>query len=96
MSKDISALITQICKDQGIDYKSCNEEYLSYYNDASRLGEIYLELKVLAGEIQIISEKYNINGLVALLQDDIKSIEILEHDIIKLARKLKDKQDEQS
>jgi len=89
MDKNISDAIVQTCKKYGIDYKSSNPNYIEFCNDAKRLGELYLQLKIIAGELKIIGDRHNIAGLANMLKDDIKALETVEHDIIKLAKRFK-------
>lgn len=85
----ISYHINEVCKHLGIDYKSCNESYLQMMKDAEILGQCYRDLKIIAGEIQEVAERHNINGLGKLLEDDLDAIDKLEHDIVKIATKIK-------
>ena len=93
MSKDISVIITTICKELGIDYQSCNQEYITFYNDAKRLGEIYLELNALSDELNEILLRHEINGLTQLLKDDLETLHKIDHDLIRFANKIKKEND---
>lgn len=87
-TKNISLRILAACKKFGIKYNSniINDKFIS---DAEKLGKIYLDLKIIAGDILEISERHNLEGLGELLQDDILALEKIDHDILKLAIKLK-------
>jgi GTP cyclohydrolase I len=84
--KRISLTILEVCQKLGINY---NPEDKQLFNDAKRLGEIYRELKVITGDLQCISERHDIKDLHLLLSDDIEKISTVEHDIIKIATKIK-------
>jgi len=86
--KKISHKIIEACKKAGIPYTSCNPDYQEFRADAIRLNEIYGELKILNGDLEEICERHDLNGLNKLLHDDIKKIEEVEHDLIKMAKKL--------
>lgn len=87
-SVKISVTISEVCQRLGIDFHSCNEKYISYVKDAKELSEIYLDLKLLIGRIKFIEERYNLNGLRTPFEQAISGLENIDHDIIKLARKL--------
>lgn len=91
-AEKISLIIDSICKEQGINYGSTNPHYVTLLEDAQKLGKIYLELKVITGIIKEIEERHELNGLRAKFELLIKELDEADHDIIKLARKLKDKQ----
>ncbi|MFH0806088.1 MAG: hypothetical protein V1901_04385 [Patescibacteria group bacterium] len=86
--KNISLRILTICRKLGIDYNSPSIN-ANFINDAGRLGDIYIDLKSIAAEILEISERHNLEGLGQLLLDDIEILEKIDHDILKVARKLK-------
>lgn len=90
--KRISLTITEICKKLEIDYSSCNPKYLEMVNDAKRLGELYRDLKIIAGDIEAIAERHNIGGLKNLLHDDALTIEKIDHDLIKMASLIKEEE----
>lgn len=87
-SKRISLTISEICQKLNIDYQSVNPHYLQMINDAKRLGEIYRDLKIIAGDLQAIAERHNIDGLQNLLYDDAITIEKIDHELIKIAQKI--------
>jgi hypothetical protein len=82
--KRISFLISETCHKFGIDYRPGNQVI---FNDAKRLGQIYLELKIIAGDLAAIADRHKIPEL-KLIHDSLAKIEKIEHDIIKLAKKL--------
>ncbi len=85
MHRNISRFITEVCKKEGIDYKSPH----LLYADAARLGEICLELGSLQDEIDCICSRHNINGNNKTLHDDREAIKKIEHDILAIAEKIK-------
>jgi hypothetical protein len=89
-AEKISLIIASICKEKGIEYCSTNPHYITLVEDAVKLGKLYLELRIMAGDIQEILDRHNITGLEQLLYDDLKALENTEHDLLKLAQKLKD------
>jgi hypothetical protein len=88
MSHNISHIICTACKKEGIIYCSINPAYNNFQEDAVRLGELYLQLKEIAGELQEIGERHNVEELKTLSHDIIK-LEIVEHDIIRVANIIK-------
>ena len=92
--KRISQSIIEACKREGIVYTSVNPNYTKFYSDARKVGEIYRDLKILAGELEEICERHNIDELSKLLHDDILEIEKVEHDLIKVAHKLREEENE--
>ena len=90
MDKRISLTISEICQKLGINYESINPNYRQMINDAKRLGEIFRDLKIIAGDLTAIAERYNIKELKDLLLDDANTIEKIDHEIIRVATKLKE------
>lgn len=90
-AKRISLTIAEICQKLEIPYQSCNKGYLQFTRDVERLGQIFRDLKIIAGDLQAIAERHDINGLKDLLTDDAKAIEKIDHEIIQIAQKIKDK-----
>jgi len=91
--KRISLTISEICQKLGIDYKNCNPQQLYLANDIKRLGEIYRQLKEIAGDLEAISERNDLNGLKALIHEDAETEDIVAHHLIKIAQILKEKND---
>jgi len=90
----ISYRIEQICKEMGINYKSPYLEKTNFHDDAMRLNELYYQIKQLVGEIVEIADKHGATELSALLWNDIKLLENVDHDLIKIATKLNNKDKE--
>jgi len=90
MDKRISLTIAEVCQKLGIDYCTVNPHYLEMINDAKRLGEIFRDLKIIAGDLEAISERHQIDGLEKIIHQGALQIEAIDHDIIKLAQKIKD------
>lgn len=88
MDKQISHNIAEACKKLGIDYKSCNPNYVEYYTDAQELGQIYRDLKEIAAKLKDLSEKHNIDEIGKFLDREVELIERIDHDLIKLAHRL--------
>lgn len=92
MDKQISYLIIESCKKCGIDYKSCNPNFINFTNDAQQLVQLYKDLQQIAGKLVEISERHNIPALKEILNSDIAQIEKIDHDLIKLANKIKEEE----
>jgi len=93
MDKRISLTITEVCKKLGIDYSSCNPNYIQMINDAKRLGEIFRDLKIIAGDLEAIADRHNVNGLKNLIHKDALELEKIDHEIIQIAKKIKEEND---
>ena len=93
MDKRISFTISEVCLKLGIDYSSCNPNYLSMLNDAKRLGEIIRELKIIAGDLEGISERHKIDGLKNILHREALEISKIDHDLVRLATKIQKEND---
>jgi len=89
----ISLTIGEICAKLGIDYCTVNPHYLEMLNDAKRLGEIFRDLKIIAGDLEAIAERHQINGLTEIIHQDALDLETIDHDIIRLAKKIKEEND---
>jgi len=85
MHRNISRIISDVCKKEGIDYKSGH----LLFADSARIGEIILELGSISDEVSKIGERHNIIGIQKLLEDDLKIIGELEHSLRNLAQKIK-------
>ena len=88
MDKRISLTITEVCQKLGIEYSSCNPSYLEMVNDAKRLGEIILDLKIMSGDLIAIAERHDIDGLKKILTKEALEISKIDHDLIKLATRI--------
>ena len=82
----ISYLIERACEQAGITYNSPFLKNGEAYKDAERLGILYMKLKRIAGELQDISEKHNLDGLGEMIKKEIQFIEEADHGIIKIAQ----------
>jgi len=87
--KNLSFLIEEICKQKGLEYHSTH--CTKIISDACRLGDIYIELKQIIAELQELEIAYEIKGIGKILEDDIVELSKIDHDLIKLAHKLKGK-----
>jgi len=93
-SVKLSLEIVNICKQLGIEYTSVNPKATIFLQDASRLGEIYLQLKIIIGDLKEIEERHHIEGLASLFDDDIQTLNKIDHDINRVAMKIRDEQKE--
>ena len=93
MDKRISLTVTEICQKLGIEYCSINPKVADMLNDAKRLGEIITDLKIIAGDLEGISERHNIDGLKGLLHQEVLEIDKIDHDLIRLAVKIQKEND---
>jgi soluble cytochrome b562 len=92
-AEKISLIIDSICKEQGISYCSTNPHYVTLIEDVKKMSKIYLQLKEIVGIIKEIEERNELNGLRERFEVLIKELDEADHDIIKLARKLREKND---
>lgn len=85
---NISKIITEVCHKLGIDY---NSPFLDQYKeDLKTLADIYLQLKQITNQLYEIEERYSkVNHLRQVLEEDIKLLLKIDHDIIKEAEELK-------
>ena len=89
MDKQISNSIVEVCKKLGIDYKSVNPNYINFSNDAQLLAQLYKDLQQIAGKLVEISDRHDIPELKEMIKFDIDQIESVDHDLIRLAKRLK-------
>lgn len=88
-SAHISAIIENICKKKGINYKSNNPHYTSFTDDAITLGTIYQDLKILLGKLQEIEDKHNLNPQITeALEKAINELNDADHIIVRIAKEL--------
>jgi hypothetical protein len=92
MDKQISHLISESCKKCGIDYKSINPNYITFTNDAQQLVQLYKDLIQIAGKLGEIAQRHNICGLGVALEKAILKINELDHDLIRLATKIREEE----
>ena len=90
---NISLMIDGICKKLGISYESKNPHYQTFLDDAIKLGCIYRDLKIMIGEIHDIEVRHGINGIKEKLEEIIKVLDETDHQIIRLAKQLKENVD---
>ena len=88
MDKNISHLITESCKKQGIGYKSINPNYVTFTNDAQKLVQLYKDLTDIAGQLVEISERHDIPEL----KIDIFNLNFIDHDLIRLAKRIREEE----
>jgi hypothetical protein len=81
----------QCCIKEGIKYSSTNPAYTNLEEDALRLRNIYRDLIIIAGDLEEISERHQIDGLKNIIHKEALQINENSHDIIKLANTLHDK-----
>jgi hypothetical protein len=89
----ISLTIGEVCAKLGIDYCTINPHYLEMINDAKRLGEIYQDLKIIAGDLEAIAERHQIDGLKKIIHREALEIDKIDHTLIKLAQQILKKND---
>jgi len=92
MDKQISHLITESCKKCGIDYKSCNPNFVNFTNDAQLLGQLYKDLIDIAGKLEEISQRHNDCGLNIALEKAIASISEIDHDLVRVATQIREEE----
>jgi hypothetical protein len=91
--ENISIVIADICHREGIKYSSVNPEVYQLYKDARRLGEIFMQLKEINSDLLEISERHKLPDSVGqMLKDDISKLEQIDHDIVKLAHKIREEE----
>jgi len=90
---NISLVIDSVCKELGIPYCSGNPHSMSLYRDAQKLGKIYLQLKEMIGIIVEIEDRHEIGDLRDKFDAVVEHLEDTDHELIKLAHKLKEKND---
>ena len=88
-SARLSHIVSETCKKMGIPYCSNNPQYSQFLIDAEKLRDIYIQLKCIVADLVEIEERHKIEGLSRLLVDDIKQLDVINHDVIKIATRLK-------
>jgi hypothetical protein len=89
LDKNISHIIDESCKKCGIEYKSINPNYVVFTNDAQRLVQLYKDLIHIAGQLGEIAQRHNICGLGAELNKAIDQINNADHELIRLATRIR-------
>lgn len=85
----ISLTIMEVCQKLGIGYLPCNPKYAHLIDDAKRLGDIFRDLKILAGDLEAISERHQIDGLKDIIHTEALELEKIDHEIAKIAQHIK-------
>jgi hypothetical protein len=88
--RNISRIIVACCKKNDISYCSIYLLDEEKKVDIFRLREIYVDLKEIVGDLQEISERHNLPELNNLFHNDIEKLTNIDHDIIKLATRMKE------
>jgi hypothetical protein len=88
MDKNISHIIDESCKKCGINYKSCNPNYITFTTDAQLLGQLYKDLQQIASKLVEISERHDIPEL----KIDIFNLNFIDHDLVRLATRIKNEE----
>ncbi len=90
MDKNISIIIASICQKHGIEYQNINPERKKLCIDAIRIGEIVKEIESLIDELDEIFIRHNMgDGFKEKLEKDLTELHEIDHDLIKLAIKIK-------
>jgi hypothetical protein len=89
MDKNISHIIDECCKKEGIKYSSINPNYIEFTTDVQELIQIDIDLKTIIDKLRIIEERHEVDGLAAPLEKAIQEIGCIDHLITKVARKIK-------
>ncbi len=92
MDKQISNLISEACKKEGIVYKSCNPNYIVFTNDAQQLVQLYKDLQQVIAKLVEISERHDIPELKEMIKFDIDQINAVDHDLIRLTQKIQEEE----
>jgi hypothetical protein len=87
-AEKISLIIDGICKKEGIKYSSTNPHLVTLQEDAQKMADIYLQLKIILGDIKGIEERHNINGLRDKFETLITELDKVDHIVIRLAKEL--------
>ena len=92
MDKKISHIISDVCKQAGITYKSVNPGYIRFRNDAKLLVKLCRDLKIISNNIKDIATRHSIPGLKEMIICDVDVIKTVDHDLIKMARQIEKEQ----
>jgi len=88
-AEKISLIIDNVCKNLKIKYNSKNPHYLTMKEDAKRLGEIFRDLKIIAGDLETIADRHQIDGLKEIIHQDALDLETIDHEICRLAQRIR-------
>ena len=89
MDKQISHNIIESCKKLGIEYTSCNPNYIDFTNDVQEVVQIYKDLQTIEDKLARIEERHKVNGLSEIITRLIVELAKVDHEIIKLANQIK-------
>jgi hypothetical protein len=89
MDKNISHVIMECCKKEGIDYHSINPNYVEFTNVVQDFIQVDRDLRTIEDKLRIIEEKYKIKGLTKIITKAIIKLAKLDHEIIRFAIKIK-------
>lgn len=92
MDKNISNLVVESCKKCGIQYSSINPNYVTFTTDAQLLVQLYKDLKQIIDKLDDISSRHDIPELKEMIKFDIDQIEAIDHDLIRLSTKIREKE----
>lgn len=79
----ITAIIEEVCKKQGIEYRSPNHSKLvEFKKDIDKLIKIYLDLKDIEAYLYELSDKYkSLEEVKKMIDQSIKAIDTIDHEI---------------
>jgi len=89
---NISITIEEVCKELGIDYQSHYLKYGEHYSDAKKLVELCHKIEEVIRELERIETKHKINGIGKCIHFDSEQLLKVDHDIIKIAKEIKEKE----
>jgi hypothetical protein len=90
----ISLVIDSVCKELGIPYCSINPHLITLDEDVRKMSSIYLQLKQIIGTLLEIEDRHDLQNLRKNMQKIIKELNEADHEVIKLARQLVEKEDD--
>lgn len=88
-AEKISLIISSICKEQGIEYNSCNPHLVTLQEDAIKMGKIYRNLKETIGILLEIEDRHELKDLRNKIDTIVKELDKADHLIIQVAKQLK-------
>jgi hypothetical protein len=94
MDKNISHLITEACRKNNIYYRSCNPNYITFSSDAQLLVQLYKDMLDIVDKLTGISDRHEIPELKKLISFDIDRINEIDHDLIRLSRKIREEEND--
>jgi L-2-hydroxyglutarate oxidase LhgO len=90
----ISLVIDSVCKELGIPYCSINPHLVTLDEDVRKMSSIYLQLKQIIGTLLEIEDRHDLQNLRRNMEKIIKELNEADHEVIKLARQLVEKEDD--